>query len=530
MPRGSILTEIPVPTQGARSDVPRHRLPPDAMSADDASNVVIRDGWLVNRPGFSAINSTLVSGRPMGVTLFKTGASSKFLVVGTTTKLYKLNGAQTGWDDLTGPTALTGSADDPISFTVFPQGGSDYLIAANGVNVPQEWDGVAGTFVDSGTLPVADDLTTAANRVLLLRTIESGTRYNFRVRWSNFNVRGTSDSANFADLSDTPDILVGGRALSRVQVAIYKEASQWIGVAQSGSQPFRFDLRDSMPGPVSPAAVVVADGRHYYMGRDGSFYTFDGVRGFHIGEPIRRWVLANLNMSKLRRCFGVYLRRDRDIYWIFPAPTTDDPAVAVSYNLDTGRFFRHSLAFSVSCGADWEMRAALTWADLAGYTWATVAATYPTWSSFGTASIPVAVLGGTNLTVFQFGIAATDDGTAPTATWRSLLPLHAKSKRARIQSMESYFEQTAAALTVTVNLQTQDHVATAPTTPTGLSTTFDISQNALFAFDVDTAAAGAGSGTAEARFAALQHSVTSTINWKWGGAVLRSYPMETGNA
>ena len=251
MPRGSIVTEIPVPTPGARSDVPRHRLPPDAMVADDAANVVIRDGWLVNRPGFSAINSTLVSGRPMGVILFKTGASSKFLVVGTTTTLAKLNAAQTGWDALTGATALTGSADDPISFTVFPQGGSDYLIAVNGVNVPQEWDGVAGTFSDSGTLPIADDITTAANRVLLLRTIEGGTRYNFRVRWSNFNVRGTSDSANFVDLSDTSDILVGGRALSRVQVAIYKEASQWIGVAQSGSQPFRFDLRDSMPGPVS---------------------------------------------------------------------------------------------------------------------------------------------------------------------------------------------------------------------------------------------------------------------------------------
>ena len=40
MPRGSIVTEIPVPTQGARSDVPRHRLPPDAMVADDAANIL----------------------------------------------------------------------------------------------------------------------------------------------------------------------------------------------------------------------------------------------------------------------------------------------------------------------------------------------------------------------------------------------------------------------------------------------------------------------------------------------------------
>jgi hypothetical protein len=196
--------------------------------------------------------------------------------------------------------------------------------------------------------------------------------------------------------------------------------------------------------------------------------------------------------------------------------------------VDTGVFFPHEFGFALSCGTQWEYRTTVTWADLAGFTWANIAATYPTWNSFGTTGTAVEALGGVNRKIFQFGLANTDDGTAPAAAWTSpTLSLNEKSKRARLQSFETYFEAAASSLTATVAVTTSDHVAAAPTAPSGLSTTFDVSQSALLKLDVDTADAGAGDGTAETRYARLEHSLNSSIAWRWGGAVLRSAPLES---
>ena len=506
---------------------------PQMVVADSTSNVLMRDGALVNRPGMKQLTANTVTGRPMGVQFFQISALSRIVVVGTTVGWYSLNQAVSPFTftDLTGGTALTGDGDNFVQFTVFPQGNDMRLIGVNGHrnNVPKYWIGTGNYASLGGTPYAAQDVTTAANRVLLFHTMETAVEYPFRVRHSDFNDSDTWPANNFADLSDTPDAIIAGKALSRVSVGIYKEDTQWVGLAQQGTFPFRYELQDHKPGPVSPAAVVDADGRHFYLARDGSVYSFDGSRCTHIGEPNRRFILKNLNFDAKERTFGFYSRRDRMVYWFFPSVTTDDCDMGVSLHIDTGQFWPHALKKTVACAAPWDYIAALTWGDLSAFTWTNLAATYATWGAMGSARTPVELLGGTGGLLYRFGGTDTDDdGTNFTAQWRfQNMQLGGPSRRFRLESMDSFFEKTSATQTVSLKVGTTDTAGLAPTFPAELTDTFDIGTDNLHQTLYSTDSPGTGTGLPEARFTSVEHSLTSSTNWKWLGGHLRGYPMET---
>lgn len=529
MARGLILTELLAPEEGARSDLVPYRLTDQAVPAANTQNVVLRNAAVANRPGFQQINANTVTGRPMGGFLFKTGAS-EFTVVGTTTRLMKLNSSGSNYDNITGSTTPTGTADDPWKFAVFPTD-FDWLIGTNKVNTPQKWNGVAGTFVDvGGSPPIAGDVTVAANRVILVDTIEPSI-HQYRVRWSGFNDEDSWDALDFADLSDTPDVMVATRALSRVAFAIYKEHSQWIGLSQTGEFPFKFEMQDLKPGPVGPAAVVVANGQHYYLAVDGSIYLFDGIRATHIGEPVRRYILQNLDFDHKRRTFGYYSRRDRDIYWWFCEPGADDPTIGVSLQIDTGRFFPHVLRKSLGCGFEGSLAATTTWDSLSGFTWANISGTYATWNSFGSPSSPVEIVGGVDGLIHQFGVAATDDGQAPSAKWRyESRQLAGPGFRARVESVDSFFPVTSTAQDVTISVGITDTLGTDPSFPAALSTTIDIgASDAERRQHHAQAAPGYGPNTAEARFVTLKYELDTETDWAWLGAHVFSYPERTAS-
>lgn len=532
MARGQIVTELNPPEQGARGDLPPHRLPEGAVPFGYTRNVVIRDGALANRPGFAQINGNTVGGRPTGGFLFEPG-DSHFTVVGTTTGLFKLNAGGTDYDDLTGTTTPSGTSDDPWRFAVFPTD-VPYLIGTNQADTPQVWNGTDPTFSDlnAADAPQAGDITTAANRVILVDTIESGVAFQYRVRWSGFNDHTAWDPLDFADLSDTPDVIVGARALSRVAFAIYKKKSQWVGLLQTGQFPFKFELQDLKPGPVGPAAVVVADGRHYYIGVDGSVYVFDGIKGTHVGEPARRFILNNFNFDAPRRCFGYFSRRDRDIYWWFCQPGQDDPDIGISLQIDTGRFFPHTFRSSMGCGFEGDLVSTITWDSLSGFTWDDIAATYPTWNSFGSASQPVEVIGGTDGMVHQFGVAATDNGDAPSAQWAFVNRVLASvSERARVESLDHFFPITSTAQDITISTGTTDTMGATPTFPAELSSTHDIGDtgDTIHQDNRATATPGYGSGTAEARFHTVKYEIDTETDWVWYGTHVRSYLERTSS-
>ena len=525
MPRG-LPYELNVPTGGVRYDLLPHKVP--AGSLADSLNVVTKHGRLVPRPGLTTLFDAGVGEQVVGGIYYKMPIGTpKLVAMGLTT--WKIgNFGTNAWDNITG-TAISGSADDQGRFLIWPEGGTVYVLGMNNVDGPKEWDGAAGTYSALTGLSqwtTAKDWTAVSNRIVVGNTVEGGIRYPYRIRFSDFNTRSTWQAVNVVDMVDTNDDIVAVRALNRTSFAILKEQSQWIGVGQSGVFPFRVELQDTQPGPASPSAVIERYGVLYYMGQDGSFYSFDGTRTTHIGEPIRKKVQASLNTATTGRIHGVYRQEDRSMYWFYPT-TANNPTESVSYQIDTQQWFHHSLAAGIEATASWPFRlvSALSWDALpVGWTWDTISTDYPTWDSFLSASAPEELIGSTSQ-VYRVSDTGNDAGSAITATWALWRP-YEPGKRARADALETFFKQTDSTVTATLRIGTTDSLATDPSYPAELQESFDISASGRHVLDTATATTGTGTGTPEAQFIATQHEVSAVIPWEWRGAALFTTPQE----
>ena len=525
MPRG-LPYELAVPTGGVRYDLLPHKVPPGMLA--DASNVITQHGRLVPRPGLTKLFSSAFGEQVVGGIYYRLPAGTEKLVAMGLTTWKVTNFGTSTWDNITG-SALTGSADDLGRFVIWPEGGTLYVLGLNNVNGPKEWDGVAGTYSALTGLSqwtTAKDWTVASNRIVVGNTLEGGVRYPYRLRFSDFNTRSTWQAVNLIDLTDTNDDIVAVRALSRTGYAILKEQSQWIGVGQTGVFPFRVELQDTQPGPASPNAVIERFGIVYYLGQDGSVYSFDGVRTTHIGEPIRKKVQASLNMSTLGRCHGFYRQTDRSLYWFYPT-TNNNPTEAISYQLDTQQWFHHALAVGIEATASWPFRlvSALTWDALpVGWTWDTISTDYPSWDSFLSSATQEELIGSTSQ-VYRVTQTGNDDGAAIAASWDLWRP-YEPGKRARADALETFFKQTDSSVTATMKIGTTDSLATDPSYPAELQQTIDLSDAGRHLLDTATATSGTGTGTPEAQFIATQHTVNATVLWEWRGATLYTTPQE----
>ena len=525
MPRGEPF-ELNVPTGGVRYDILPHKVPQGSLS--DSLNVVTKHGALVPRPGLTDLFSSTFGEQVVGGIYYKLAAGTQKTVAMGLTTWKVANFGTSAWDSLNG-TALSGSADDQGRFIIWPEGGTVYVLGVNNVNGPKEWDGAAAThsaLTGLSQWTTAKDWTVVNNRIVVGNTVEGGVRYPYRLRFSDFNTRSTWQSVNLIDMVDTNDDIVAVRALNRTSFAILKEQSQWIGVGQGGVFPFRIELQDTQPGPCSPSSVIERFGIVYYMGVDGSFYSFDGTRTTHIGEPIRKKIQANLNSSTTSRVHGFYRQADRSLYWFYPT-TANNPTEAVSYQIDTQQWFHHSMATGVEVTASWPFRlvSALSWDALpVGWTWDTISADYPTWDSFLSASAQEELVGST-AQIYRVTDTGNDDGAAISATWDLWRP-YEPGKRARADALETFFKQTDSAVTATVKIGTTDSLATDPSYPAELTTTLDISTTSRHILDTATATTGTGTGTPEAQFIATQHAVSATIPWEWRGSTLYTTPQE----
>lgn len=525
MPRGAPY-ELDVPTGGARYDLLPHKIP--AGSLADSKNVITRHGRLVPRPGLTKLFSAGVGEQVVGGLYYQLSDGTEKVVAMGLTGWKLANFGTNAWDSITG-TALTGSASDQGRFLVWPEGGTVYLLGLNNVNGPKEWDGVAATYSALTGLSqwtTAKDWTSVYNRIVVGNTVEGGVRYPYRVRFGDFNTRSVWSASSLIDLVDTNDQIIATRALNRTSFAVLKDQSQWIGVGQTGVFPFRIELVDTQPGPTSPSAVIERFGVLYYLGQDGSFYSFDGTRATHIGEPIRKKVQANLNHATQGRSHGFYRQSDRSLVWFFPT-TANNPTACVWFQIDTGQWSYHELAVGIEATASWTFKlvSSLTWDSLpVAWTWDTISADYPTWDSFPGTAAPEELIGSTSQ-VYRFGDSGNDDGSQIAATWDLWRP-YEPGKRVRADALETFFKQTDSTVTATIKIGTTDSLATDPSYPAELQQSFDISTSSRHLLDTATATTGTGTGTPEAQFIATQHAVSSTIPWEWRGATLYTTPQE----
>lgn len=465
-----------VPHLGVLRDLPVHALPEGAFY--DALNAVLRAGVVRPRDGLVLHSTTDLLARGMGAYVVPAAT-----LVATTAKVWKLVGAT--WTDITGVTALTGTADDIVRFAQLEVADLVQTLIVNGVNVPQRWDGVAATAVDvAGAPSVWTDIATASDRIV-------GIKPPYDVQWGNpYNV-GTWPALNIRILSDTPDKVVAIRPLGTQAVIVYKEESLWGGFPTGGTdaQAFRFDPRLHIDGPAGPSAVTQGDGEQYYMTATGRIASFDGTTHEWIADGVWPIVRADLDVSKAGRIIGMQV------------PFTDEVVFAYPRVGDAGE-----LKGCVICIPPRPEHGIEEWAAfpcrLVVAMSAAVARRAPTWD----------VLAFTSATPFRSYTVTADSGDAGTAFtgfWQTGLKPNPGADVFRMESIETWAERGAGFGTLTVK-PVSSYILDAPGGTLGAGQTIDLTAT--------TAVKESKGADVAGRFFGLRYEFSSASKPRWMGA------------
>jgi hypothetical protein len=318
-----------VPRKGVLHNFPIYETPEGALF--DALNVLVRQGVLKPRPGIGDHSPTSLLDRPMGAfvtTTLATGAfqadafqndafqvsgggSNVFVLAGTTRRIWVFIGGN--WIDIT-DTQLTGEAIHHVRFTGIEIGGTIWTVIVNGVDTPRKWDNTSATVTPvTGTPPIFSDVTTISDRII-------GIVPPFGIRWGNAYDLGTWPALNFRDLTDTMDRMIAIRNMGTLGGAIYKENSIWSVIPIGGTDAafFRFELRGFYKGPASPAAIVDANGTHYYMTTSGRIGAWNGTAHDWVADGVWEIIREDLDPTNMNRAFGIYEPNFDEVYFAYP--------------------------------------------------------------------------------------------------------------------------------------------------------------------------------------------------------------------
>lgn len=442
-------TPVRIPRLGERGDIPAHELPLDALTI---CQNMLRDnrGRLVMRPGWQPL-TTSINTRPMGI---QTWLSGTLTVVGTQTGWLHYVGS--GWQDITG-IPLTGNLRNDVQYAVFPQSGTYLLIGVNGINQPKKWDPATPAYVDIPAAPCAPiDVTVCANRVIMLSLPNV-------IDISEFNNVDHAQNSTLwpgftAIMADAGDIMILIERLTRTSFSIMGEQSQWIGRAQSGRFPFRFDIVDEQPGPLSIDALIRDGFVQYYLAMDGNVYRFDGIRCTRVGNAMQRWVLDNLNFDNRFMVCSVFKENFRTAFFFFPSATSTACDLGVYYNVDSGEMGRFKTVNAPIAVAKpfWKV-ASLTIDELDQFssTIDGLDAFFPTIDSMGGQAQMTELLGDDTGLIHIWGKGRADNANAIEGIWE--LPLinpGGTNVNYRPAQFETFFEKTGAVTPIEVSLGT----------------------------------------------------------------------------
>jgi len=305
-----------------------------------------------------------------------------------------------------------------------------------------------------GGAPIAKDITTVANRIIYGNVTVGGVSYPCSFMFSAFNDHTSTPASNIVTVTEGYGPIIAVRNLGLQSFAIYSEKAQLVATLTGGVTIFRVDFRSGQTGPASPSAVVNAGGEsHYYMGRDGNFYRFDGSRCVAIGDAVKSKVQAIMSSAYMERAHGFFDRQNREITWLFPTKGNTEIYGGITYNIAENVWSTpHLFAFGMSASFEWDETFDITWTDLTG-TWTTLGLTYPTWTSMGSSSRTTQILGDVDGNMYVFGGASTDDGNPIDAYGvYPAKPLAGDGQVVRVDCFEAYFKQTYAPMDLEIHL------------------------------------------------------------------------------
>lgn len=315
------------------TDIP-HQYREQTIIGNDTFNWSVLFGVLRTRDGWRSIGNTTDGLDICGIETFRAIDGTNNAVIVTTTHVYSSQSPnyQT-LTDRTGGTALTSTNVKAAVFAPVLGPSKSGVVCTNNNDQPFLWNvGDATRTVLTNAPSVAKAVAVAyisvagQSRVVFGNTTESAVHFGSRVRWSALGDATTYPSTAFADLTASNDDIIAILPLTRSSVAIYKAYSQWVGIAQPGSDAsaFRFELVDRQPGPIGPKAIINGPSNtHIYIGNDGNIYQFDGAQSRQLSR-LSDYNQAVLDNSNADNNVLLYVPRQSVVHaFTYPFQNTD---------------------------------------------------------------------------------------------------------------------------------------------------------------------------------------------------------------
>ena len=331
MPKRRQILEVFAPTLGIKADSPS--LIMDPRSQPTGQNGKMFYGCNQKEYGTSvyATGAGSALGAPINFIFEAKYPSSNVLQVFTHTGVNKYTSGSDSF--VSDGQVFTGTISDYWSGIMH----NDAFVYSNGVDNIQIKSAFAATGI---TMASATNVTTYKAYTLasfydhlnLYRTIESGTNYYKRVRWTKKGVltytAATTDfasgTAGAIDLQDCE-----GEIKTAVPVgagmAVYAERSVHIQFFVGGDEVYRFEKVISGHGTPSRRGAIAYKGVNYFVSHDNfhAYYGGDDMRD--IGDPVRPFAFGDINNSAMASAYIEVDPKEEEVLFHVPTGTASLP-------------------------------------------------------------------------------------------------------------------------------------------------------------------------------------------------------------
>lgn len=250
------------------------------------------------------------------------------------------------------------------------------------------------------------------DRLLMLRTTENGVVRPQRIRISGTGANSDNfeTSATGAGFIDIPDgTWIQGATFNRDDLIIFTEASTWVlKYTGNDTTPFVIQKIDESRGCQAPFSAFTYLNRSSAASPRGLIRS-DGYKVERQDEEIPDFTFKTISGDQFVKCFSGVVDNDRDHYLIYtPAQEVRSQRILVTnYDEDNFNIYRLPL----SCMGVFVEAQDITWDELYKFpNWASFAAAYNNWNSFGfNRGAPISIGGGHRGEIWKLNNVESED-------------------------------------------------------------------------------------------------------------------------
>jgi len=352
----------------------------------------------------------------MGIMSFYPTNNLRQLIVADTRYVNRYNPITDRLDDIPAGT-YTGTSKDFWSWVNYADASSNpRLLFANGVvgDKIQQYNGTtisdyAPTFPVGVTSLNARQIFEYKDRLVLVQSIESGTRFPRRIRISGFGAQcdnfdnTTAPGAGFIDVPDNTWLF--GAAYNRDDLLFFTESGTWtLKYTGNDVTPFILQKIDGSRGSGAAFSVISYLNRTMAASPRGLIIC-DGYQVDRMDNNNPDFSFNQINTGEFDACFSGFIDEDRDVYLLYPSqgieklelvPEGRSDRILVS-NFEEDNFAIYQIP--LSCMGNFQVAFTYLWSDLTATNgfpdWDAMSQEFGNWNAFTySKGNPLAIGGG----------------------------------------------------------------------------------------------------------------------------------------